>query len=94
MLVEKDLLTIRDIGPKREPKKDISCIILEFYQFQCVDQIIQCMQKKKYPIVTKYLFDIVVLVFLKNLLWNILKYFFIFLIQAIQNHKKYYKIYF
>jgi hypothetical protein len=51
-------------------------------------------KKKIYPIVTKYLFDIVVLVFLKKLLWNILKYFFIFLIQAIQNHKKYYKIYF
>lgn len=46
--VEEDPLGIRDIGLKREPKKDLSCIILhnlECYQFRYVDQMIQCKQK-------------------------------------------------
>jgi hypothetical protein len=37
LLVEEGLLGIRDIGLKREPKKDLSCIILhilECYQFR------------------------------------------------------------
>ena len=44
LLVEEDLLRIRDIGLKREPKKDLLCIILhnlECYQFRYVDQMIQ-----------------------------------------------------
>src|SRR5660397_200133 len=48
LLVEEDLLGIRDIGLKRKPKKDLSYIILhnlECYQFRYVDQIIQCKQK-------------------------------------------------
>src|SRR6185503_12871631 len=48
LLVEEGLLGIRDIGQKREPKKDLSCIILhnlECYQLWYVDQIIQCTQK-------------------------------------------------
>jgi hypothetical protein len=48
LLVEEDILGIRDIGLKRKPKKDLSCIILhnlECYQFRCVYQIIQLKQK-------------------------------------------------
>jgi hypothetical protein len=33
LLVEEGLLGIRDIGLKREPKKDLSCIILHISYF-------------------------------------------------------------
>ena len=47
-LYQVDLLRIRVIGLKREPKKDLSCIILhnlKCYQFCYVDQMIKYNKK-------------------------------------------------